>query len=49
MRERHIEFHPNQTHVRWVTPVMLAFCALCIVVVLILLFTKERGAFIGPW
>jgi hypothetical protein len=49
MRERQIEFHPNQTHVSWLTPVLLGICAVCIVVVIILLYTKEKGSFIGPW
>ena len=43
-----IEFPPNQTHVKWLTPFMLVFCAVCIVVVIILLYTVD-GAFIGPW
>jgi hypothetical protein len=49
MRERQVEFPPNQTHVAWLTPEMIGICLVCIVVVIILLHTKERGAFIGPW
>lgn len=47
-REKQIEFPPEQTHVRWLTPVMLAVCAVCIVVVVILVLTVD-GPFIGPW
>ena len=43
-----IEFPPNQTQVKWLTPFMLALCVLCIVVVIILLYTVD-GSFIGPW
>jgi hypothetical protein len=49
MRERQVEFHPDQTHVKWLTPAMFGICLVCIVVVIILLYTKERGSFIGPW
>jgi hypothetical protein len=49
MRNRQVEFPPEQSHVPWLTPALLGFSALCIVVVIILLYTKERGAFIGPW
>jgi len=48
-REKQIEFPPEQSHVKWVTPAMLILSVVCIVVVVIILYTKERGAFIGPW
>ena len=47
--EKQIEFPPEQSHVKWVTPAMLILSVVCIVVVVIILYTKERGAFIGPW
>jgi hypothetical protein len=47
-REKQIEFPPEQTHVRWLTPFMLLFSVVCIVVVIILVLTVE-GTFIGPW
>jgi hypothetical protein len=49
MRERQVEFHPSQTHVRWLTPAMLAICAASIIIVIIILFAHEKGPFIGPW
>jgi Mg2+ and Co2+ transporter CorA len=48
-REKQIEFPPEQSHVKWLTPAMLILSVVCIVVVVIILYTKERGAFIGPW
>jgi hypothetical protein len=47
-REKQIEFPPEQTHVSWLTPFMLLFSVVCIVVVIILVLTVE-GTFIGPW
>jgi len=49
MRSKQIEFPPQQTHVAWLTPALLGFSVLCIIVVVILLYTVERGSFIGPW
>jgi hypothetical protein len=48
-REKQIEFPPEQTHVKWLTPAMLVLSVVCIVVVIIILLTHESGAFIGPW
>lgn len=48
-REKQIEFPPEQSHVKWLTPAMLILSVVCIVVVVIILYTKERGSFIGPW
>ena len=48
-RERQIEFPPEQTQHRLVTPVMLALSLLCIVVVIIILRAHPSGSFIGPW
>ena len=48
-REKQIEFPPEQSPPKWVTPAMMILSVVCIVVVVIILYTKERGAFIGPW
>jgi hypothetical protein len=48
-RERQIEFPPEQTHHRLVTPVMLGLSLACIVIVIIILLTHPSGPFIGPW
>jgi hypothetical protein len=47
-REKQIEFPPEQTHVSWLTPFLLVFSVICIVVVIILILTVD-GSFIGPW
>lgn len=47
-REKQIEFPPEQTHVRWVAPVCWLVSIVCIVAVIILVYTVE-GSFIGPW
>jgi hypothetical protein len=47
-REKQIEFPPEQTHVSWLTPFLLIFSVVCIVVVIILVLTVD-GPFIGPW
>ncbi len=49
MPERQIDFPRNQTHVSWLTPALLAICAGCIVIVIIILLVHEKGPFIGPW
>jgi hypothetical protein len=48
-REKQIEFPPEQTHVSWLTPFMLLFSVVCIVVVIILTAADVDGPFIGPW
>ncbi|HSE82100.1 MAG TPA: hypothetical protein VLA87_10515 [Gaiellaceae bacterium] len=48
-RERQIEFPPEQTHVRWLTPALLLTSLVCIVVVVIILLAHPSGEFIGPW
>lgn len=48
-RERQIEFPPEQTTHRLVAPVCWLLSIVCIVVVVILLYTVEDGPFIGPW
>jgi hypothetical protein len=46
---KQIEFPPEQTHVRWLTPFMFLLSGVCILVVVLLLVTDVEGAFIGPW
>jgi hypothetical protein len=48
-RERQIEFPPEQTHVRWLTPAMLLLSLACIVIVVVVLLAHPSGEFIGPW
>ena len=48
-REKQIEFPPQQTHVRSLPAILLAFSVLCIVVVVIVLLAHPSGSFIGPW
>jgi hypothetical protein len=47
--ERQVEFPPSQSPDPRVVPAMLGLCAVCIVVVLILLVADVDGPFIGPW
>jgi hypothetical protein len=49
MARRQIQFPSQQTHVSWLTPFMLILSLLCIVVVVIILYTDLDGPFIGPW
>jgi hypothetical protein len=48
-REKQIEFPPEQTHVRWLTPALLLLSVVCIVAVIIIVLVHESGSFIGPW
>ena len=48
-RERQIEFPPEQSHHRLVTPVMLGLSLLCMIIVIIIAATDTNGPFIGPW
>jgi len=48
-REKQIEFPPEQTAVRWLTPAMLILSLVCIVVVVVILLAHPSGEFIGPW
>ena len=48
-RERQIEFPPEQTHVRWLTPALLLLSLACIVIVVVVLLAHPSGEFIGPW
>lgn len=46
---KQVEFPPEQTHVRWLAPVLLIFSIVCVVIVIIILETDVKGPFIGPW
>lgn len=48
-REKQIEFPPEQSPHRLVTPVMLIVSILCMVIVIIIVSTDKNGPFIGPW
>jgi hypothetical protein len=48
-RQKQIEFPPEQTHVRWLTPALLLAALACIVIVIIVLLSHPSGEFIGPW
>jgi hypothetical protein len=48
-REKQIEFPPEQSPVKWLTPAMLILSVVCIVAVVIILLVHESGSFIGPW
>jgi hypothetical protein len=48
-RQRQIEFPPEQTHVRWLTPALLLLSLVCVGVVIIVLLVHPSGEFIGPW
>jgi hypothetical protein len=48
-REKQIEFPPEQSPVKWLTPALLAASLLCIVIVAVVLLTMDDGPFIGPW
>jgi len=50
MAGKQIDFPPMQKEDSRVVPFMLALCALCIVIVAIILATDVvEGSFIGPW
>jgi hypothetical protein len=48
-REKQIEFPPEQSPVKWVTPACWLLSIVCIVAVIIILFVHDDGPFIGPW
>lgn len=48
-REKQIEFPPEQSPVKWLTPALLLAALACIVIVAIVLLTMDDGPFIGPW
>ena len=48
-REKQIDFPPEQSPVKWLTPVLLLVSVACIVATIIILLVHPSGAFIGPW
>jgi len=48
-RGRQVEFRPEQSPDRLVTPVMWGLSLLCIIIVAIIVSTDANGPFIGPW
>ena len=48
-RQKQIDFPPEQSPVRWLTPACLLVSLACIVIVIIILLAHPRGEFIGPW
>ena len=48
-RQKQIEFPPEQSPVRWLTPALLLISVACIVIVVIILYAHPSGEFIGPW
>jgi len=44
-----VEFRPEQSPDRLVTPVMWGLSLLCIIIVAIIVSTDANGPFIGPW
>jgi hypothetical protein len=48
-REKQIEFPPEQTHTKWFEYWMFAISFACIIAVIIIVLTYEKGSFIGPW
>jgi hypothetical protein len=48
-REKQIEFPPQQSHVRWLTPALLLAALACVAIVIIVLLAHPSGEFIGPW
>jgi hypothetical protein len=47
--KKQIEFPPEQSPLRWVTPVCLGVSLVFIVVVVIIVAAGVNGPFIGPW
>ena len=48
-RQKQVEFPPEQSPVRWLTPACLLASVACIVIVLIILSAHPSGEFMGPW
>jgi hypothetical protein len=48
-RRKQIEFPPEQSPLRWVTPACIGVSLLFIVIVVIILLAHPHGPFIGPW
>jgi hypothetical protein len=48
-KQKQVEFPPEQSPVKWLTPALLIASVVCIAVVIILVYALDDGAFIGPW
>jgi len=48
-REKQVEFPPEQSPVKWLTPALLLVSIGCIVATIIILLVHPSGSFIGPW
>ncbi len=48
-QRKQIEFPPEQSPLRAVTPVCVGLSLLFIVIVVIIVLAHPHGAFIGPW
>jgi hypothetical protein len=48
-RDKQIEFPPEQSPVKWLTPAMFILSIVCIVVVIIVVLAYDGGSFLGPW
>jgi hypothetical protein len=49
MAGKQIDFPRQQKQVSWIAPFMIGLSLVCIVVVVIILYTDLDGPFIGPW
>jgi hypothetical protein len=49
MAGKQIDFPRQQKEVSWIAPFMIGLSLVCIVVVVIILYTDLDGPFIGPW
>ncbi|MFN8185944.1 MAG: hypothetical protein U0R69_02570 [Gaiellales bacterium] len=48
-KRKQVEFPPEQSPVKWLTPALLVLSVVCIVAVIIILLVHDSGPFIGPW
>jgi hypothetical protein len=46
---KQIEFPPEQSHHRLLTPILLGASIVCALIVIIVVSTDKNGPFIGPW
>jgi hypothetical protein len=49
MAEKQIDFPPLQKEVSWLAPFMLVLSLVCIVIVVVILYSDLEAPFIGPW
>lgn len=48
-KRKQIEFPPEQSPVKWLSPALLLVSVACIVAVVVIVLVHDSGAFIGPW